>query len=631
NSYSVVVTVSDGSQTDTISITINVTDVNEAPVFASNSATRSIDENTAADTNIGDAITAMDDDGDTLTYTLGGTDAASFGIDSTSGQLSTKSALDYEVKRSYSVTITVTDPDNETGSIAVTINVNDVSDVNPPIFNVAGNITLSVAENTAADTNIGDPVTAKRLSPITYSLTGTNANKFSINSRTGQIRTKAALDYETKKSYTVSVVATNSDGSATKDVTINVTDVLESTPLNQRTRQVRVAIIAAIDGVSSAADVTDVHLSSIKTLDLSNKSILSLTTNDFEGLSSLEELDLSSNPILNLHEDVFDDLSSLKTLRISATAITSLPSDVFDGLSSLQELNLNYNSISSLPGDIFDDLTSLKKLYMQNNQISSLVSTLFQKLSSLTHLDIQNNKLSNLPDNIFKGLSSINAIKASGNTDATLEMELTLNIDSSNKITAKVLTGAPFDMVVPVTINNGRIEHTIDLSISKGSIESTGSFEIQVVQGFQRSHSVNINSFPSIPTRHTGLTFVKSSDLPLNFTPTPIVLGAPNSGEEIPLETVLLSNFPNPFNPETWIPYQLSEASDVTITIYNIRGIVVRNLALGHQKAGFYRDRNRAAHWDGRNALGERVATGVYFVTFKAGEFTATRRMLILK
>ena len=100
---------------------------------------------------------------------------------------------------------------------------------------------------------------------------------------------------------------------------------------------------------------------------------------------------------------------------------------------------------------------------------------------------------------------------------------------------------------------------------------------------------------------------------------------------EIPSETQLLRNYPNPFNPETWIPYQLSKPADVTLTIYDIQGSVVRSLDLGHQRAGMYQTRTRAAYWDGRNAVGEPVASGVYFYTLTAGDFTATRKMLIRK
>ena len=99
----------------------------------------------------------------------------------------------------------------------------------------------------------------------------------------------------------------------------------------------------------------------------------------------------------------------------------------------------------------------------------------------------------------------------------------------------------------------------------------------------------------------------------------------------IPVQTALLSNYPNPFNPETWIPYQLAEPAEVTLNIYSVDGKLVRRLALGHQAAGFYQSRSRAAYWDGRNALGERVASGIYFYTLTAGSFATTRKMLIMK
>ena len=101
--------------------------------------------------------------------------------------------------------------------------------------------------------------------------------------------------------------------------------------------------------------------------------------------------------------------------------------------------------------------------------------------------------------------------------------------------------------------------------------------------------------------------------------------------EEAPQKTALLVNYPNPFNPETWIPYQLAEATDVTIVIHAMNGSLVRRLSLGHQAAGMYRSKNRAAYWDGRNALGESVASGLYFYTLTAGNYSATHKMLIRK
>ena len=99
----------------------------------------------------------------------------------------------------------------------------------------------------------------------------------------------------------------------------------------------------------------------------------------------------------------------------------------------------------------------------------------------------------------------------------------------------------------------------------------------------------------------------------------------------MPKNTALLPNYPNPFNPETWIPYQLAEPADVTVTLYAANGTVVRTLEVGHQPAGIYQTRSRAAYWDGKNAHGEAVASGLYFYTLTAGDFTATRKMLTRK
>ncbi len=120
----------------------------------------------------------------------------------------------------------------------------------------------------------------------------------------------------------------------------------------------------------------------------------------------------------------------------------------------------------------------------------------------------------------------------------------------------------------------------------------------------------------------TGLIL---GDVPADAPAAPTIVGIP------PTATMLLSNYPNPFNPETWIPYQLATDSDVKVTIYDGRGIVVRELVLGHQAPGFYTSRSRAAYWDGRNALGERVASGIYFYQLRTDNVSSLRKMLILK
>ena len=127
---------------------------------------------------------------------------------------------------------------------------------------------------------------------------------------------------------------------------------------------------------------------------------------------------------------------------------------------------------------------------------------------------------------------------------------------------------------------------------------------------------------------------VESRTVSFKVTPEHLanaVLSVSLDGIGQPTRNQLLQNYPNPFNPETWIPYQLSEASPVSVSIYDTTGQLVRKLSLGYQSAGFYNSRERAAYWDGRNALGERVASGVYFYQLTTATFQQTRRLVIVK
>ena len=257
-SYTVTVSVSDGKDDDgnadtavdnTITVTITVTNVNEPPAFDGETTARPVAENTAAGQTIGLPVAATDQDtGETLTYTLGGTDAGDFDIDASSGQLQTKAPLDRETKDSYSVTVSVSDNKDADGeadtaiddTITVTITVTDENeppafpDTDPNTDGVQKEETREVAENTPTSTNIGDPVTATDPDAgetLNYTLGGTDAASFAIVETSGQLQTKAALDHETKSSYTVTVIATDpSSGSDTITVTITVTDEDEPPP-----------------------------------------------------------------------------------------------------------------------------------------------------------------------------------------------------------------------------------------------------------------------------------------------------------------------------------------------------------------------------------------------------------------
>jgi hypothetical protein len=129
------------------------------------------------------------------------------------------------------------------------------------------------------------------------------------------------------------------------------------------------------------------------------------------------------------------------------------------------------------------------------------------------------------------------------------------------------------------------------------------------------------------PSGSSATTFGGEKDKPV-LTDTLIL---PPSGQAVPSDFRLLQNFPNPFNPETWLPYELSSEADVTIWIYNSSGDLVRRLSPGRQEAGSYITRDRAAYWDGRNEAGEQVASGILFYTIQAGEFAATKKMVVAR
>ena len=229
-SIAVTITVTPVNEGPEITVTVGDVDENVAPEFAdSEDGARSVAENTMAGEDIGAPVAASDADDAALTYTLSGTDAASFDIDQATGQLKTKADLDYETKASYAVTVTATDGDTASDSIDVTITVTDVDENLPPEFPSAAT-TREVAENTMAGEDIGAPVAASDAddAALTYTLSGTDAASFDIDQATGQLKTKADLDYETKASYAVTVTATDGDtASDSIDVTITVTDVDE--------------------------------------------------------------------------------------------------------------------------------------------------------------------------------------------------------------------------------------------------------------------------------------------------------------------------------------------------------------------------------------------------------------------
>ncbi len=262
------------------------------------------------------------------------------------------------------------------------------------------------------------------------------------------------------------------------------------------------------------------------------------------------------------------------------------------------------------------------------------------------------------------GILSAQAVKATVETDARGKAHITLTLGTAagvNKVkataegieswvlfTAVTTEGAP---QLAADVNGDGIVNILDLTAVSGKFGETGE-NLADVNG---DGEVNIQDLVLVAgafgqeaaapsARAVSLARLTAADLEqwlrearsasrpggLSYRRGIVVLEQ-LLANLIPEETALLANYPNPFNPETWIPYQLATPAEVTVTIYAANGMVVRTLALGHQPAGSYESRSRAAYWDGRNAVGERVASGVYFYTLQAGDFAATRKMLILK
>ena len=213
----------------------------------------------------------------------------------------------------------------------------------------------------------------------------------------------------------------------------------------------------------------------------------------------------------------------------------------------------------------------------------------------------------------------------------TAQISVTANTESVVASTASPLTEATLDeSVVTLTLSGRTFERSsfkIKDAVTVSGIAgvTVGTFDVDRVSDTQITVEL---TFDGNINADSTLTFTVGADAIANYTGAALTAQLTVTASR---EFALAANFPNPFNPETWIPYQLAEDADVTLTIHALNGRQVRRLKLGHQTAGTYYSRSRAAYWDGKNEIGEHVASGVYFYHLSAGDFSATRKMLIAK
>ena len=191
-------------------------------------------------------------------------------------------------------------------------------------------------------------------------------------------------------------------------------------PVCDRTEWVRDAIVAAVDGVSNCANVTEDDLAGITQLFLAYESIGALQVGDFSGLAALETLDLSGNLLTELPPAIFDGLRALYSLDLSNNSLTELPPAIFDGLRALSTLRLHDNRLTALPAGAFSSLTDLGFLSLNNNLLTELPPAIFDGLGALNILRLHGNRLTALPAGVFTGLAALSALYLNSNSLAAL-------------------------------------------------------------------------------------------------------------------------------------------------------------------------------------------------------------------
>ena len=621
-------------------VAIDVNLDNTLPVFAdSDPATRTIAENTDAGTNIGDPISATDADSDTLTYSLGGTDADSFDIVSTSGQLQTKAALDFETQSSYTVTVTAYDGNSGGARIDVTINVTDVNEDpnNAPVFTDGDSTTRTIAENTAAEQNIGTAVVAIDADTgdtLTYTLSGDDAASFSIISTSGQLQTKAALDFETKSSYTVTVsVADDNDGSDSIDVTISVTDANDAPVFTDGDTTTRAIAenTAAEQNIGTAVSATDVDSETTLTYTLGGTDADAFSIVSTSGqLQTKAALDYETKKSYSVTVSVADGNGGNDSIDVTISVTDANDAPIFtDGDSTTRTVAENtaaeQNIGTAIAATDADNDTLTYTLGGTDAAAFSIVSTSGQ-LQTKNTLDFETKNTYTVTVAVADGNGGSGSITVTINVTDVNEAPRFSKTQVTLSVAEDATVGTPIGTPFQATDPDG---DTLTYSLRRADADA---FSIDASTGQLKT---NIPLDYEVKKVYDNLA-VRATDADGKFDAIVVTVNITDVVEVpvaqfVPFKNALLPNFPNPFNPETWIPYQLSKPAEVTLTIYNMRGVVVRQLKLGHQAAGFYHNRSRAIHWDGRNMFGEKVATGVYFYTLKAGDYTATRKLLIRK
>ena len=397
-------------------------------------------------------------------------------------------------------------------------------------------------------------------------------------------------------------------------------------------------------GAASNKDISDVSaligLTSLTELFLNGNSISDISP--LAGLTNLKRLSLSYNSISDI--SALSGLTNLTWLKLDRNAITDI--SALANLTNLRHLELYVNKISD-PSPVAG-LTDLRHLNLAENSISDISALV--NLTNLTYLELPFNSISNLSPLVANtgGLGRGDEVDVRGNPLSYLSIMAYIPALQRRGVTVE------FDdsTAKPPDVNSDGNVNVLDLVLIASELGNEGTNIPADVDG---NGVVDILDLVSVAGMFEGaaaaapstqlqapetLTAVEVQDWLTDARSLEVKDITMNKGimvlEQLlaaltPTETELLANYPNPFNPETWIPYRLAEDALVALIIYDRNGHVVRTLDVGHRIASAYESRSKAVHWDGKNELGESVVSGIYFYTLTAGEYSATRKMLILK
>ena len=358
------------------------------------------------------------------------------------------------------------------------------------------------------------------------------------------------------------------------------------------------------------------------------------------GLTNLKRLSLSYNSISDI--SALSGLTNLTWLKLDRNAITDI--SALANLTNLRHLELYVNKI--LDPSPVAGLTDLTHLNLAENSISDISALM--NLTNLTYLELPFNSTSNLSPLVANtGLGSGDEVDVRGNPLSYLSIMTHIPVLQNRGVTVEY----DADGTRPPDVNGDGVVNVLDLIVIASTLGNTGThiaadvsgdgvvsiLDLVLVAGMFEGAAAAPSVQSQVPETLTAaevqgwLTDAVSLEVRDPIMKRGMMVLGQLLAALTPTETKLLANYPNPFNPETWIPYRLVEDAFVTLTIYNGSGRVVRTLDAGHRIASVYESRSKAVYWDGKNGLGEQVASGIYFYTLTAGDYSATRRMVILK